>query len=1062
MGSRLREKPQRMFEVFVEIAKPEGADDAPFIIQKYPQDYEDKEALMMIPKFAYPCKTEVSTVDHFSFVLTDLDSMFRFGYCRHSTGLQTCLCIVSWLPWYEVFYKLLDLLAEITNRSESNNVTEFLSKTYKLDIPTPRLPVTIVANEDMFSFTAPDSNALPSIQSNRNLKEYYSAVDLDNMMRIFASMLHERRIYMTSKKLSRLTACIHAAEGLLYPMHWQHLYIPILPAHLIDYISAPMPYLIGVHKNLIEKLEKNRVDVGDAVVVDLDNNTVVSDYDDLKDLPEDVSKFLKKKLKKDSKTLMLNSGDGISKAFLQAIVRLIGGYRKALKFRSGEAVTFDPEAFVLTRPSSSTQLFLEAMLSLQIFQQFIRGRLEHLESVQGYTDIFEVEAQAYEDKLNTQSKYKDIFNSAKKSGTKGIMKLRRKSIKITQQGKKAMSGIKTKFTELTDVEEKDVFRPSGGLVHAKPKSLRQISAVEPRSARPPRPPPPNKSFSRPESRSLQPDEIHDDSQLRLSYHTVDVSLMGDQDIQAAIFRSASAEMLPKHYTEEGEVSSGSSSAPSSDSVDECDSNIIPFDKLGSSEEVLEIYLLLDLNFEVLPRDMKEMKDRTSLHQSPHRHSVMAGEKVYQPQTDQLIRVQSDKLIRPQSDKLIRPATKIAPASDITPIAPPRGKKNKSNSSQGAPPASPGSAQVSPRPLPRLSTSGAPPQDAPTQSVQDAPLIKFDSTESETTDSDIFDPLASSKSAGKTSGGVLEDSDSDTVDTVEVRLWDRNKGSRVSLTRSEAFRRETQLLRPSVKGDDQDLMRLGKDSTTEFFDPLATSNKSNSSDGCSDGAKIDPVASSHTPRRESSDLLMHEWSVASLTKGPNISIPVGIMPLRQTHANNPFLSSHLPSPHQSPVHQSLPTAPPHLSSPILRPGVYTTTQHSFQRSSLPFTSSPNPHMASPGKLPAKSYAPYSRPQSAMPGQNNSMANTSFGPSTGSNSMANTSFGPSPLTPGSTSHPSSARSSPTPVSLRSSPAMTSSKASDTFSDLIDIDFGGTKLNNAPGHPDKPQQSKWETFE
>ncbi|CAG5115542.1 unnamed protein product, partial [Candidula unifasciata] len=324
MGSRIRDKAEHLFEVFLEIAKPNGKDDVPIILQQYPPDYDDKEALMMIPRFAFPCAAEVSQVDHFTFVLTDLDSMFRFGYCRHTTGYQGCLCIISWLPWYEIFYKMLDLLAEIINRSENNHVTSFLHTAYTQEVPLPKIPVTIISNQDMFSFTAPDPNVLPRIPNNRNLTEYYNAVDPSNMMLIFASMLHERRIYMTSKKLSRLTSCIHAAETLLYPMHWQHLYIPVLPAHLIDYISAPMPYLIGIHSTLVERLKQNRVDVGDAVVVDLDANTVTTDYDDLGDLPEDVSSYLKRNLKTDViKNSVMKTGDAISMAFLNALVRLI-------------------------------------------------------------------------------------------------------------------------------------------------------------------------------------------------------------------------------------------------------------------------------------------------------------------------------------------------------------------------------------------------------------------------------------------------------------------------------------------------------------------------------------------------------------------------------------------------------------------------------------------------------------------------------------------------------------------------------------------------------------------
>lgn len=80
----------------------------------------------------------------------------------------------------------------------------------------------------------------------RNLTEYYSAVDPHNMMIVFASMLYERRIVFTSKRLSRLSACVQACNALIYPMIWQHIFIPVLPVSLMDYLLAPMPFLIGV------------------------------------------------------------------------------------------------------------------------------------------------------------------------------------------------------------------------------------------------------------------------------------------------------------------------------------------------------------------------------------------------------------------------------------------------------------------------------------------------------------------------------------------------------------------------------------------------------------------------------------------------------------------------------------------------------------------------------------------------------------------------------------------------------------------------------------------------
>lgn len=61
-------------------------------------------------------------------------------------------------------------------------------------------------------------------------------------------------------------------------------------------------------------------------------------------------------------------GDGVSRAFLRALVQLTAGYREALTLQQGERITFNQDAFVESRPSSM-QPFLRKMLELQIFQQ---------------------------------------------------------------------------------------------------------------------------------------------------------------------------------------------------------------------------------------------------------------------------------------------------------------------------------------------------------------------------------------------------------------------------------------------------------------------------------------------------------------------------------------------------------------------------------------------------------------------------------------------------------------------------------------------------------------------
>ncbi|XP_011349322.2 DENN domain-containing protein 1A isoform X3 [Ooceraea biroi] len=396
MGSRLRENVKQLFECFCEVAAPVGEKPA-WILQKYPNSFSDEEILKSVPKFAYPCEFENLLVQHFSFVLTSIDSKWTFGFCRHDPKTETALVVLSALPWHETFYKLLNHIASLTSNASGEDLWKFLENIYTCGVPIPGNSISIPLPNSTVNFIcqSPKQFQLPSIPENRNLTEYYSAIDSHNMMMIFASMLYERRIIFTSKRLSRLSACVQACNALIYPMIWQHIYIPVLPLSLIDYLLAPMPFLIGVPTPTLQKVLKS--DLGEVVILDADNNTIESPFQDLESLPQDVVTNLKKALRNRPALL----GDGVSRAFLRALVQLTAGYREALTLQQGERITFNQNAFVESRPSSM-QPFLRKMLELQIFQQFIEERLNMLNSGLGFSDEFEMEACSYSTKSSSK------------------------------------------------------------------------------------------------------------------------------------------------------------------------------------------------------------------------------------------------------------------------------------------------------------------------------------------------------------------------------------------------------------------------------------------------------------------------------------------------------------------------------------------------------------------------------------------------------------------------------------------------------------------------------------
>eukprot|EP00096_Caligus_rogercresseyi_P016836 TRINITY_DN985_c0_g1_i2.p1 TRINITY_DN985_c0_g1~~TRINITY_DN985_c0_g1_i2.p1 ORF type:complete len:866 (-),score=178.73 TRINITY_DN985_c0_g1_i2:255-2852(-) len=449
MSGRFRTDAKHLFDVFVEVVRPSSEEGDPWILQTFPHTVS-RESIHQVPQFVFPCELEISTVQNFIFVIPKDAANWTFAFRRHSPGSETALVFLSSLPWHDTFYKILNYAAELMHRAEASDLLQFLSAVYEASLPKAgsNFLVTwgIAPGQKDFTCRVPNHLDLPSIPENRNLTEYYNAVGIHSMLVIFASMLYERRVIIVSKKLSRLSACVQAANSIIYPMQWQHIYIPILSKQLIDYLSAPMPFLIGVPSPIFERAKKN--EIGDAVILDADENQVHTPFADLESLPVDVSTNLKKSLKSHKDLL----GDSVARAFLHALVHLIGGYRDALKCRPNENITFDRESFIRSR-SPTLQPFLEQMLQLQIFQQFIEERLSLLNSGKGISDEFEKEAVCFTEKPGGSNKklkaqYSVLSSSMKKEGGALVKAVKNKANPAMKQAVQSMrDGSKTAYKE---------------------------------------------------------------------------------------------------------------------------------------------------------------------------------------------------------------------------------------------------------------------------------------------------------------------------------------------------------------------------------------------------------------------------------------------------------------------------------------------------------------------------------------------------------------------------------------------------------------------------------------
>ena len=149
-------------------------------------------------------------------------------------------------------------------------------------------------------------------------------------------------------------------------------------------------------------------ELGDVVILNCDNNTFESPFDDVHSMPPEIVSHLKKELNRTNEHM----GDRVSKIFLGVLVQLIGGYRDAVEFRD-TGKTFNSDKFIDSRPSH-LRPFLRKMMELQIFRQFIDERLEMMNTGLGFSDEFEQETVRYAEKRKKHGRFYQFKEKVRK------------------------------------------------------------------------------------------------------------------------------------------------------------------------------------------------------------------------------------------------------------------------------------------------------------------------------------------------------------------------------------------------------------------------------------------------------------------------------------------------------------------------------------------------------------------------------------------------------------------------------------------------------------------------
>lgn len=397
---------RELFEYFVVVSlkkKPTKNSYTPEVTYQFPklerltkQMREAEQRLKAIPQFCFPDAKDWSPVSEynsetFSFMLTGEDGSRRFGYCRRllpsgkGPRLPEVYCVISRLGCFNLFSKILD---EVERRRgiSAALVYPFMRSVMESPFPAPGKTIKVKtflpgAGNEVIELRRPMDSRLEHV----DFESLFSCLSVRQVVRVFASLLLERRVIFVADKLSTLSSCVHAVVALLYPFSWQHTFIPVLPTSMVDIVCCPTPFLVGILSSSLPKLKE--LPVEEALMVDLGTDRFIRQMDDEASLlPRKLQAALEQALEQrndiinqdsDSEsdeecTTTLNSV--VSEAFIRFFLETIGHYSLFLtQGERGERI-FQREAFRKSVASKSIRRFLGVFMESQMFAGFIQDR----------------------------------------------------------------------------------------------------------------------------------------------------------------------------------------------------------------------------------------------------------------------------------------------------------------------------------------------------------------------------------------------------------------------------------------------------------------------------------------------------------------------------------------------------------------------------------------------------------------------------------------------------------------------------------------------------------------
>uniref|UniRef100_UPI00358FF0A7 DENN domain-containing protein 5A-like isoform X2 n=1 Tax=Myxine glutinosa TaxID=7769 RepID=UPI00358FF0A7 len=200
--------------------------------------------------------------------------------------VSKCICLIAPLPFTQAFRKVLMQLygAVVSPQPPPLPLESYVyNLLYEVPLPPPGRSLCLLAVlPPPILCLRPGLRELPLLDY--PLRGLVEQLGLENLLQLFTCCLLEIQILLYSSDYQRLMMTAECITALLFPFSWQHVYVPILPASLLYFLDAPVPYLMGLHADGPGK--RSCLDIpneANLCFVDMDEHLV--------DVPEDLPLF---------------------------------------------------------------------------------------------------------------------------------------------------------------------------------------------------------------------------------------------------------------------------------------------------------------------------------------------------------------------------------------------------------------------------------------------------------------------------------------------------------------------------------------------------------------------------------------------------------------------------------------------------------------------------------------------------------------------------------------------------------------------------------------------------